>query len=593
MDVVLRQETGRDPVIDVFSEWRDIGDENMTYNRNAAEAVVLARLGALLHDLGHIPFGHTLEDDLQFFKPHDVNEPRYDCLWGTLEEELRAPSQIDPNGIELSEELTEELKLLILSESKTAKKADRKFKFVADVVGNTICADLIDYLQRDHFHSGLPAALGNRFLDGFYVTPSTPHYMARRMVISLRRGEQIRADVVSELFKYLRYRYELGERALEHHAKLAADVMVGKAMEAWKAALSSGASASQEEIKDIMEKEFIRRGDDGILEFMRYEADRGSDAEEWGRMKAIVGRLLDRRLFRRIGAYSQNWKADDLYEKFGSREERGKLESRAAEAAGVEDDWKVAVWLPNPKMRLKPADVLVDDGSDRGVVPLRAWDEANGRRGAEIIESHKNLWSVRVYVDRTLTSEQCERVLDELCVALDIGGWDVRSVKEDAGKQQAVFNTVIAEAPQSSHAQGEGATYLADAVFRRWIEAGRVDIVHPEMKELVSQSDGEEIRVDGNVYSLSSRSDAVKLNLHLFFRDLPEEVFGSIDFRKLVQTKMDEDPLGFEDRVWMEFASSPAVYRTNNTGAVTPPAAVAFERAVESVVSEERDKRLF
>jgi len=32
------------------------------------------RLGALLHDIGHLPFGHTLEDELHHLKPHDKNE---------------------------------------------------------------------------------------------------------------------------------------------------------------------------------------------------------------------------------------------------------------------------------------------------------------------------------------------------------------------------------------------------------------------------------------------------------------------------------------------------------------------------------------
>jgi HD superfamily phosphohydrolase len=31
----------------------------------------LIRLGALLHDIGHVPFGHTLEDELNHLRPHD------------------------------------------------------------------------------------------------------------------------------------------------------------------------------------------------------------------------------------------------------------------------------------------------------------------------------------------------------------------------------------------------------------------------------------------------------------------------------------------------------------------------------------------
>ena len=34
----------------------------------------LIRLGALLHDVGHLPFGHTLEDELNHLRSHDGTE---------------------------------------------------------------------------------------------------------------------------------------------------------------------------------------------------------------------------------------------------------------------------------------------------------------------------------------------------------------------------------------------------------------------------------------------------------------------------------------------------------------------------------------
>jgi HD superfamily phosphohydrolase len=43
--------------------------------------------------------------------------------------------------------------------------ADITYPFAQDIVGNTISADLMDYLTRDHRFTGLPAALGHRFLD--------------------------------------------------------------------------------------------------------------------------------------------------------------------------------------------------------------------------------------------------------------------------------------------------------------------------------------------------------------------------------------------------------------------------------------------
>jgi HD superfamily phosphohydrolase len=107
-----------------------------------------------------------------------------------------------------------------------------RYQFVTDVVGNTICADLLDYLRRDHLFTGLPLAVGSRYLASFYVTPKANEpYYPQRMVLRITRDGRERVDVVTELLKHLRYRYELSERALVHHAKLAADAMIGKAIE--------------------------------------------------------------------------------------------------------------------------------------------------------------------------------------------------------------------------------------------------------------------------------------------------------------------------------------------------------------------------
>src|SRR4051794_14522164 len=40
----------------------------------------LARLAALIHDLPHVPFGHTLEDEFGLLRRHDEKLPRLDAL---------------------------------------------------------------------------------------------------------------------------------------------------------------------------------------------------------------------------------------------------------------------------------------------------------------------------------------------------------------------------------------------------------------------------------------------------------------------------------------------------------------------------------
>lgn len=253
LDGVMSQHEGRHPVPDRVREWLDADPPQAGYD--IAQAVVLARLGALLHDLCHVPFGHSIEDDLRVLVPHDENGPRFAQLWRQLGDALQGrvrhhlPSSADAAGaltsvgtlLEPDGELHLQLRPLIISKDEHAEQlkaaGGMRYPFAADLVGNTICADLLDYLPRDHLYTGLPAAIGHRFTSAFFIVPAQRGPYSERLALNIMQDGYERTDVVSELLKALRYRYELSERALYHHAKLAADVMVGKALDVWARAV--------------------------------------------------------------------------------------------------------------------------------------------------------------------------------------------------------------------------------------------------------------------------------------------------------------------------------------------------------------------
>lgn len=553
MDVVLDQRSERHGVRDLFIEWRDKYDDK-EFDRMVGEATVLARLGGLLHDLGHIPFGHTLEDDLKFFKPHDENEVRYSSLWDDMKRDLKG-------SIEFPRELEEQLEPLILSKRAEGEKKQLKYKFVGDLVGNTICADLIDYLQRDHLYTGLPAGLGRRFLEGFYVTPSDHPYQPERMVIRISRGGRRRTDVVSELFKYLRYRYELTERVLFHHAKLAADVMVGKAFGLWRAALvregleaafkndPQGASRAASE---AIERQVVQRGDDGLLEHMLAEAeDRverlGSDAGDWRSLAEIVGRLQRRTLYRQIGAYTRRSSAKDVRKKCEDPDKRKEIEEVAARQANAEDDSMVALWVPRPDMSLKPAGVLVDDGSGVEIVTLEAWDRENSRRGTELIDSHYGLWALRVYADRRLDTDQEKAVLDSLKGQLAIGEWD--------RQPSASLNMAPRMSSDGPSESQEDSFIRTMAMYKEWRDAGRVSLRHRDLLSRITEAQRSSIEIRGEQIVLDSRNGIMRANLLLFLSDLDAQGIMTFEARESVAAAIRESPSGFEDSFSEEFIS--------------------------------------
>lgn len=422
--------------------WREAGE----LEEHFARATVLARLGGLLHDLCHLPFGHSVEDDLQLLIAHDENEDRFRILWEQVPEEIRET---------ISGELFGELKPLILSKTDESTQRKKAYPWVEDIVGNTICADLIDYLQRDHLYTGLPIALGHRFLESFYVTPDGGGTKQQRMALMLHRDGHERIDVATELLKFLRYRYELSERALVHHAKLAADAMVGRLLEeywgqvlasftqqAWldagepvaDPAMGAGldaqadAWASQDESRCLdlaartraaVEERLLLHGDEGLLEYLK-GASAASSEPSAVPINELASRLLDRRLFKLVGRCSPRDVAPkDLYDEFGEAPRRRRLEREAATWAGIQDDWKLIIWLPPPGMRLKPAGVLVSDGSS--VRRFVDYERPSGERGSEIYKAHENLWSVCVYVAPELRDDpRVERALVWLAYEMDV-----------------------------------------------------------------------------------------------------------------------------------------------------------------------------
>lgn len=469
LDAVAGNRTGPRHTPDLLDEWAKSGslpDETPVLEGRFAEATVLARLGALLHDFCHVPLGHTIEDDLNVLVAHDGNVARFERLWSRIEEPTRRPIERGASRFpDATLSLLDELSLLILSKLKRNSVVS-SYPFVGDIVGNTICADLIDYLRRDHWFTGLPIALGHRFVNDFYVMDSRHKHFPKRMVVRIARDGHLRADVVTELVKYLRYRYELTERVLTHHAKVAADAMISKLLEMWSdsmwvdaaasaypdviarvgrddmdavnAAIASEASTRgldpaqanqgiRASVEDQLEATFTERSDDGLLEHVVDQARRLSADRRSRGIEALATAVLNRDLFKLIGRAESRADmalAQEKFDAFGRAEARRQLERAAARLAGLEHGWQVVIWLPNPDMKLKVAGVLVDN--DDGVAPLDRIEDASG----QIVAQHRDLWAISVFAHPAVRSALDTRMADVLLSSLRTD-MDIRLVRWD------------------------------------------------------------------------------------------------------------------------------------------------------------------
>ncbi len=427
----------------LLEEWLDEdGRDGNVLSAEFARATVLARLGGLLHDLCHVPMGHTIEDDLRVLTSHDHNAKRFSKLWSQLNAEARA-------AIEQNPDLMAELRILIVSKDDHAKDFQHKsaYPFVGDIVGNTICADLTDYLRRDHHNSGLPLALGRRFMDSFFVSSKAHPLFPSKMVISVERDGRLRNDVVTELVKFLRYRYELTERVLYHHAKTAADAMLGKMLGLWSEHLwiefaiqdnptvfGRGTRSDRRQLSDArqdlegsgpngrhravlvdkklegrLEEEFLRRSDTGLLEYLRdLPAGRSRRLQH---VKRLAVRLLNRQLYKEMGTAASNADraiAHEVFQHFNSPAERHALERAAARYVGLDPDSDVCIWMPDPGMRLKVAQVLVH--RDGMIAPLSEVDS----RSRDLVQQHRELWGAAVYAPTFVRDHEDGKIAEAL-----------------------------------------------------------------------------------------------------------------------------------------------------------------------------------
>jgi uncharacterized protein len=171
----------------------------------AAELAQLIGVAALLHDVTHVPFGHTLEDERRLFPRHDKGSRLTKLLAGALGERLAALGLRDLVATMLG-------------------SGDGVPVWARQIVSSTIDADLLDYLRRDSYFAGLAQNYDDRIFRYFIVDHD-------QLAINMTKHGMERPDARSETVQLLRMRYFLTERVYYHHTKVAAGAMISKAVE--------------------------------------------------------------------------------------------------------------------------------------------------------------------------------------------------------------------------------------------------------------------------------------------------------------------------------------------------------------------------
>jgi len=316
-------------------------------------------LAALVHDVTHIPFGHTFEDERRLLPRHDDSRTRFEHFLLGDGELGSALAATDAGRLAVQ--------LLDPAGNIPAGRA-----CLRDIVSGTICADLLDYLRRDNYFCGLSCLFDDRIFQYFRIHDG-------RLALALAKGGLFRPDALSEVTNLLRIRYVLSERVYYHHAKMAAGVMISRAVER---AFALG----------LTELDLCSLTDDGLI---RHLSDRFGDDEE---LASLVSAYAGRRLYKRACLVTRavgEGAVAELVRDYHMNEQgrRDAVERRIADALGV-PAWKVGIYCSPEGMALKEADVpVILPGQKLALLSSLNRDEIR-----VLQQQHRSLWRLFVFI---------------------------------------------------------------------------------------------------------------------------------------------------------------------------------------------------
>lgn len=242
------------------------GDSQFVHSVNEEEARLLV-LAALLHDVGHWPYCHPIEDmRLPYVQRHEAHARDLICD-GQLADCIRDDWQVDPAAVADLIAPPEDLKA-------AGSKTSQGLALVHGILSGPIDIDKLDYLQRDSMHAGVPYGRNfdqRRLLASLCVGPS-----GREVAITAKGKTAAEMMVFS--------RYVMFSEVYWHHAVRSATAMLQRLIYG----LGDGHSADQ----------WLEWGDSQMNAHLLSAAERDRQLEPlaaglFGRQRELYKRLLE------------------------------------------------------------------------------------------------------------------------------------------------------------------------------------------------------------------------------------------------------------------------------------------------------------
>lgn len=363
--------------------YTEIKTKNTQRNKASCSPTPVA-IACLIHDITHIPFGHTIEDDSGFWGRHDERE-RYEEIFhqgsGEIGEILRRKKLED-----------EVLDILTLEPPKLP------LPWTAQILTAPICADLLDYLRRDAYFCGLNRSFDDRILKYFDIQENDGGKPI--LLLDLTKNNVLRVDALSEIYNILRLRCFLTQAVYYHHTKICADAIISKALHI----------AIKEH--NVTRSDLERTGDEGFFQLLLSKND--------PRITKLVSRIQGRKLLKRafeinVNTFSNlkesiNFKNKTLMKYLNDPAAKNDKEHEIAGEAGISEEDVIIYCVGDDS--LKESSVCVKLQYPENITELNRSTCTNSQ-AKEIEQEYLNLWKFFVFTPKsevTKVSNICETV---------------------------------------------------------------------------------------------------------------------------------------------------------------------------------------
>ncbi len=250
---------------------------------------LLIRLLALLHDAAHVPFGHLIEDEAGFtqkkqwadkgrreFLSKNLIDKSISIFINTLHDSLNKQFEFEqPNNgtkparnagecdsscrndfhrlvkqlfsdnipdapthtiTSIATFLTDQVKPELISALTAEEEGNNRIQelsrpFIAEAVGDTVCADLLDYLARDSYFTGIGERYDRRIFT-YFVTFNQGNKPHIGLLIK-KRSKGVRIDAARYIAKLLDMRYALAQMVYTHPAKRMFSALTASMFGSW------------------------------------------------------------------------------------------------------------------------------------------------------------------------------------------------------------------------------------------------------------------------------------------------------------------------------------------------------------------------